>query len=32
MIGIKAIGQYVPEQFIDNLARVQEFGITEGFI
>lgn len=32
MIGIKAIGCYVPEQFIDNLARVQEFGISEDFV
>lgn len=32
MIGIKAIGSYVPRGYIDNLARIDEFGISESFI
>lgn len=32
MIGITAIGSYVPEDSLDNLARLDEFGITESFI
>lgn len=32
MIGIKAIGSYIPQNFIDNYERVKEFETNAGFI
>ena len=32
MIGIEAIGTYIPEKRIDNLARMQNFGVDEVFL
>jgi len=32
MIGIEAIGTYIPEQRIDNLARMEKFGVDATFL
>jgi hypothetical protein len=32
MIGIESIARYLPEDAIDNLCRLEEFGITREFV